>query len=1612
MGRFAHAGMKKWIGLWLSMLLPLVTQAAEVPLTFLYTNFSGAGSLLQFNGNAYINGTELRLNDALGGQAGSAFNQERVQFGADYSFSTYFTFQMLDPDAAGADGLTFTIQTSSNSALSAGGGLGYSGIGNSLAVEFDTYVNGGNDADPNHVAIDINGNVNHDTYTPAAGYYYASSDEFADGAIYHVWIDYNGSTQTMEVRLNRNSSSRPGSAILSKSGINLVSILGVSQAYTGFTAATGGSWESHAIKEWYFANRYEPINTGGGDTYVQASSNANLSSLSISSGTLSPAFSTSTTSYSVSVPYATTSVTVTPTVQDADATASVNNIAVSSGSPSSAIGLSVGNNTITVRGIAENGSTKTYTITVNRAAASPPTLTTTSASAITASGATTGGDISSDGGATVTSRGVAYSTSSGPTTSNATVSSGSGTGSFSALLSSLSPGTTYYVRAYGINAAGTGYGNEISFTTAKLDQTITFNSPGDQTYSPGGTFVATATASSGLGVSLASTTPSVCTGSGSSPLTVTIVAAGPCSLSADQAGNGTYNPAPQVSQTLTIDQAPQSISFADPGIQTYNVAGTFSLSATGGASGNAVTFSSNSPTICSVVGNTVSELRAGTCALQADQTGNSNYLAATPATRNVTILPAPTVTTIDSSLPASSARINQAVDVTVSVSGADPTGSVTVHARAGAAVVSSCIATLSAPSAGISSGSCTLPASSMKPRNGVDRLVASYSGDDSDDISTSTDFAFSVLPGDVVITPVVSDVTVVSGEVISVTVALDAVAPALGPVTGDGTMAPDLQVSTSEAGTGCSIDWDLTNVCSLHFTGVNNTSQLLTAMQGGDPKAIAAAKASLIKSLSVSYLATTDFHAAGPTATDPVTVSSAPTTTLLSTAGVSSATDPSIYGEGIRLTAVVTADAPSTITPRGLVQFTRDSDVLGTVALDGSGIASFDAPPRTTGSEIYYAFFLTNDDFVGSDDDDEHSVAKSPTATLISGVSPPSPQALQTVTVSANVAAVAPGAGTPTGSIVISGDNTAGCTISLPAASCDLSFATKGSKTLTATYTGDSQFLASGASSDTELVDVVGIPVTVSVTGTTPTPHYYGTAYTVAYTVSGGDGSFDGSVTITTAPGGFTCTGSASGGSGSCDILAPNGSVGSYDLVADYAGDSTDAGATSSAFSHAISQATTALVLSGNTVDPIDAAQVVTVSLNLSMTNGIAPLAGTITVSGLHTTGCSVTLIGGESFPQTCDLSFSVVGTREITATFTPTDALNVAGSSSNPISYDVIRAITTTEITGYAPASGVAQVGDAVTLSFTVSGGVLPYDGAVSVDYGSGPSVCAPVTFDTNTGAGSCTIPATDLQLAGDYPISVAYAGDADDVPSSDSDTLSVSARSTAITLASSPADNAEAGDAITWTVSVTPVGGAATTPISGLVHVCPASAPVCDVSSARCSIDLSVGTTCSLSYDEPQAVSLVAQYVGDANYAPSLSAADGITIDRATSSIAITSTLSAPIVVGQTVSVAFDVDGGHQTYDGTVSLTASLASPVTTVTCGPVSIDAATGIGSCAFSVADTTALLHSGTGPSVPTTRETAMTCRRARRRSARPSPPPGRRPPWSAIPIRPCSVSPSR
>jgi uncharacterized protein (TIGR02145 family) len=97
-----------------------------------------------------------------------------------------------------------------------------------------------------------------------------------------------------------------------------------------------------------------------------------------------------------------------------------------------------------------------------------PSVLTAPVLGITATSATTGGDVTQDGGAPVTARGVAYGTSSSPTTAGAITNDGIGTGVFTSTLTGLTPSTTYNVRAYATNSVGTAYGNELSFTTTAI----------------------------------------------------------------------------------------------------------------------------------------------------------------------------------------------------------------------------------------------------------------------------------------------------------------------------------------------------------------------------------------------------------------------------------------------------------------------------------------------------------------------------------------------------------------------------------------------------------------------------------------------------------------------------------------------------------------------------------------------------------------------------------------------------------------------------------------------------------------------------------------------------------------------------------------------------------------------------------------------------------------------------------------------------------------------------------------------------------------------------------------------------------------------------------------
>ena len=165
-----------------------------------------------------------------------------------------------------------------------------------------------------------------------------------------------------------------------------------------------------------------------------------------------------------------------------------------------------------------------------------------------------------------------------------------------------------------------------SFAIDQADQAIAFTNPGSQTFAAGGTVPLTATGgASGNGVTFTSNTAGICTVAGS---TATMVSAGTCTIAADQAGNGNFNAAPQFVDSFTIDQADQAIAFTNPGAQTFSVGGTVPLTATGGASGNGVTFTSNTAGICTVAGSTVTMVTAGTCTIAADQAGNGSFNAA------------------------------------------------------------------------------------------------------------------------------------------------------------------------------------------------------------------------------------------------------------------------------------------------------------------------------------------------------------------------------------------------------------------------------------------------------------------------------------------------------------------------------------------------------------------------------------------------------------------------------------------------------------------------------------------------------------------------------------------------------------------------------------------------------------------------------------------------------------------------------------------------------------------------------------------------------------------------------------------------------------------------
>jgi hypothetical protein len=213
---------------------------------------------LTLNGDAAIVGPAgsqvLRLTPTQLGQAGSSFTTQKVSFLNDGSFSSAFSFRMTDQYNGGADGIVFVVQNVANSVGTAGGGIGYQGLPTSVGVEFDNWYNGGFDINDNHVGIDVNGDITSD---PTATLYGVLDLDNAS-VTHRAWVDYNGVTDSLEVRVS-DTATRPATAILTKAIDIPATLGGVTEAFVGFTSATGEAAATHDIVNWTLTNCYQPI---------------------------------------------------------------------------------------------------------------------------------------------------------------------------------------------------------------------------------------------------------------------------------------------------------------------------------------------------------------------------------------------------------------------------------------------------------------------------------------------------------------------------------------------------------------------------------------------------------------------------------------------------------------------------------------------------------------------------------------------------------------------------------------------------------------------------------------------------------------------------------------------------------------------------------------------------------------------------------------------------------------------------------------------------------------------------------------------------------------------------------------------------------------------------------------------------------------------------------------------------------------------------------------------------------------------------------------------------------------------------------------------------------
>jgi len=627
-------------------------------------------------------------------------------------------------------------------------------------------------------------------------------------------------------------------------------------------------------------------------------------------------------------------------------------------------------------------------------------------------------------------------------------------------------------------------------------QTINFGALANQTYGAA-PFAISATTSSNLAVSFASTTLSVCTVLGS---LVTIVGGGQCSITASQAGNATYAAAPNVIQSFTVNPASQTIAFGALANQTYGAA-PFAVSATA-SSTLAVTFASTTLSVCTVsgtTGTTVTLVGTGPCSITASQAGNANYKAATNVVQSFTVNKA--------TLTVTAANAAKVYGAPVPVFTATFTGFVNGDTQASAVTGAPGLTTAATATSVPGSYPIVAMAGALAAANYsfvfVNGTLTIGKANTSTVLTNTATIVATVVPTAPGAGTPTGTVQFLNGSTVLATVALVNAQAALTNVpsgatvtavySGDGnfngsnstsgvvtqgpavTSSISLTSSVNPASLGQTITFTaiVTGSASGYPTGsvqfLDGTKLLATVgLSSGQATYTTSSLSAGSHNIVAQYSGDSVFPPAQTVygeavfATVTMTVTAAPLTV--------------VYGQGVTLTASISPTTPPAgfAAPSGQVTFQEGNTILGTATLS-SGTASITLNTLAAGVDTITVTY--------SGDTTWGSAVRTISVTITQASSAASLQlALNSagqVVLTATVTAVAPGAGTPTGSVQFT-DTSNNAVIATAALSGGTTSATltiaAAAHPIAALYLGDTDFKGSISGSLPVAISGVGIP--------------------------------------------------------------------------------------------------------------------------------------------------------------------------------------------------------------------------------------------------------------------------------------------------------------------------------------------------------------------------------------------------------------------------------------------------------------------------------------------------------------------------------------------------------